>query len=202
MSNQAGATLKQEYTKYLSKLSWPQRWELFRDLLRGLRWRHLFASRTWVFAGGRLWIKRRHGTITGGRACFLADGVGISVQGTPGSPAHLHIGERTHIQARTHVNCACDVHIGDRCAISWDCEILDTDIHGLIVDGQELPRTARVYIGNQVWIGTRSIILKGVTIGDGAVVAAGSVVTANVPAHSLAAGNPARVIKKVDGWLP
>lgn len=201
MSNQADASLKQEYTTYLAKLSWSQRWGLLRDFLRGLRWRHLFASRTWVFAGGGLWMKRQYGTITGERTCFLADGVGISVYGSPDRPAHLHIGERTHIQARTHVNCAYSVHIGDRCAISWDCEILDTDIHGVIVDGQDQPRTARVHIGDRVWIGTRSIILKGVAIGDGAVVAAGSVVTADVPAYTLVAGNPARAIKKIDGWL-
>ena len=55
--------------------------------------------------------------------------------------------------------------------IAWDCNILDRDYHG--TDGVE--KKAPVYIGNRVWIGCRVIILKGVTVGDGAVIAAGSV---------------------------
>jgi acetyltransferase-like isoleucine patch superfamily enzyme len=53
-----------------------------------------------------------------------------------------------------------------------------------------------VIIEDDVWIGARSIILKGVTIGEGSIVGAGSIVTKNVPPFSIAAGNPARVIKK------
>jgi acetyltransferase-like isoleucine patch superfamily enzyme len=52
-----------------------------------------------------------------------------------------------------------------------------------------------VVIENDVWIGARSIILKGVTIGEGSIVGAGSVVTKSVPPYSIAAGNPAKVIK-------
>ncbi len=62
-------------------------------------------------------------------------------------------------------------------------------------------RTAPVSIGNDVWIGCRSIVLKGVSIGDGAIVAAGSVVTKDVPAYTLVAGNPAQIKKKVAGWV-
>jgi acetyltransferase-like isoleucine patch superfamily enzyme len=53
-----------------------------------------------------------------------------------------------------------------------------------------------VCIGNDVWIGMRSIILAGVTIGDGAIVGAGAVVSDNVPAHCIASGNPARVVRR------
>jgi acetyltransferase-like isoleucine patch superfamily enzyme len=52
-----------------------------------------------------------------------------------------------------------------------------------------------VTIGNSVWIGSQSIITRGVTIGDGAIIGAGSVVTRDVPAWSVAVGNPARVVK-------
>ena len=58
-------------------------------------------------------------------------------------------------------------------------------------------KKAPIRIGNDVWIGMRSIILKGVTIGDGAVIAAGSVVTRDVPAGTLYGGNPARFIKEL-----
>ena len=68
------------------------------------------------------------------------------------------------------------------------------------VDGAE-ERIAPVHIGNDVWIGCRSIILSGIRIGDGAVVAAGSVVTKDVPPYTLVAGNPAQIKKKVAGWV-
>ena len=58
----------------------------------------------------------------------------------------------------------------------------------------------RISIGNEVWIGNRAMILKGVTIGNGAVIAADSVVTHDVPAYSVVAGNPAKVIKENVVW--
>ena len=56
--------------------------------------------------------------------------------------------------------------------------------------------SAPIVIKNNVWIGMAAIILKGVTIGEGAIVAAGAVVTRDVPAHTIVAGVPAKVIKK------
>ncbi len=61
-------------------------------------------------------------------------------------------------------------------------------------------KTKPVKIGNHVWIGTRVTILKGVNIGDGAVIAAGSVVTKDIPAGSLAAGVPAKIIRDKVIW--
>ena len=55
-------------------------------------------------------------------------------------------------------------------------------------------------IGSHVWIGCNVLILKGVTVGDGAVIAAGSVVTKDVPAASLVGGNPARILKENVTW--
>ena len=55
-----------------------------------------------------------------------------------------------------------------------------------------------ITIGNNVWIGAGAIILPGVTIGNNVVIGAGSVVTKNIPAYSLAVGNPCRVIKRID----
>jgi acetyltransferase-like isoleucine patch superfamily enzyme len=75
--------------------------------------------------------------------------------------------------------------------------IMDTDFHR--VDGRP-SGDAAVSIGNRVWIGVGAKILKGVTVGDGAIVAAGSVVTRDVPAATLVAGNPARVIREQVSW--
>lgn len=73
---------------------------------------------------------------------------------------------------------------------------MDTDYHS--IDGK--PYTVPVTIGNHVWIGCKSIILKGVNIGDGAIIAAGSVVTKDVPPFSLVAGSPAKLIKENVKW--
>ena len=60
--------------------------------------------------------------------------------------------------------------------------------------------TAPIHIGNHVWIGTRATILKGVDIGEGAIIAAGAVVTHDVPPHSIVGGVPAKVIAENVKW--
>ena len=74
---------------------------------------------------------------------------------------------------------------------------MDRDYHKL---ESETEVYKPVTIGNHVWIGCRCLILKGVTIGDGAVVAAGSVVTRDVPGGALVGGNPAKIIKEKVTW--
>ena len=76
--------------------------------------------------------------------------------------------------------------------------IRDSDTH-TILNSNHI-KTQPVYIGKNVWIGLGSIILKGVTIGDGAIIAAGSVVTKDVPSNCLVGGNPAKVIKDYIEW--
>jgi len=81
------------------------------------------------------------------------------------------------------------VIIADRCII------YDTDWHPLPgASAEEIP-TAPVTIEDGAWLGAGCIVLKGVTIGAGTVVGAGAVVTRDLPAHCIAAGNPARVIR-------
>jgi acetyltransferase-like isoleucine patch superfamily enzyme len=105
------------------------------------------------------------------------------------------------------------VEIGSHCLISWGVGIADSDFHPLepaqrLIDSQALApffkdrparpklKTAPVKIGDNVWIGMNAVILKGVTIGENSVVAAGAVVTKSFPANTIAAGNPAVVVKK------
>lgn len=90
-----------------------------------------------------------------------------------------------------------EINIGDNVIISENVIIRDNDDHK--IEGNKhvsLP----INIGNHVWIGMRATILKGVTIGDGAIIAAGAVVTRDVPENCLAAGVPARVIKRNVKW--
>ncbi|MCQ2515275.1 MAG: hypothetical protein MJ094_00245 [Saccharofermentans sp.] len=74
---------------------------------------------------------------------------------------------------------------------------MDSDAHKVIGNDNE---AREISIGNHVWIGSRVTVLKGVSIGDGAIIAAGSVVTKDVPAHSMVAGCPARVVKEYVEW--
>lgn len=94
--------------------------------------------------------------------------------------------------------CKKKITIGNNVAIARDVIIRDTDAHQ-ILDGKH-QETKEVIIGNNVWIGNRAIIMKGVTIGDGAIIAAGAIVTKNVPANTIVAGIPAKVIKENVRW--
>lgn len=99
------------------------------------------------------------------------------------------------------IRCGKSITIGDDCAISHNVTILDSDFHVLIRNGEEMPRRGKgIVIGNHVWIGTGVTILKDVHIGDGAVIAAGSLVTKDVPPHALVAGSPAVVIDENVEW--
>ncbi len=88
------------------------------------------------------------------------------------------------------------VTIGEGVIIAPGVTIRDSDAHS--IKGSETAK--EVEIGNHVWIGTNAIILKGVKIGDNSVIAAGAVVTKDVPKNSLVAGVPAKVIKKNIEW--
>jgi acetyltransferase-like isoleucine patch superfamily enzyme len=94
--------------------------------------------------------------------------------------------------------CAKSITIGKGCVIAPDVVIRDRDAHR--IQGSDHETAQSISIGEHVWIGARSLVLKGVTIGDGAIVAAGAVVTKDVPAHSIVAGVPARVIRRSIAW--
>lgn len=94
------------------------------------------------------------------------------------------------------------VIIGDNCMFGPGVVILDNDSHNISID-PVVRRTGKiaespVVIGNNVWIGMRSIIMKGVRIGDNSIIAAGSVVTKDVPSNQLFGGNPASFLKKLE----
>jgi acetyltransferase-like isoleucine patch superfamily enzyme len=111
--------------------------------------------------------------------------------------ARLSLGSG-YINCGSRISCFSEVHIGKDTTIAEDVIIRDSDNHAIV--GSNRPMAAPIYIGDHVWIGMRSMILKGVTIGDGAVVAAGSVVVKDVPAHTLVAGVPATVRRDNVSW--
>lgn len=95
------------------------------------------------------------------------------------------------------ISCFEHISIGDGVYISEQVLIRDSDDHKI---SEESPVTLPIRIGNHVWIGVKAIILKGVTIGDGAVIAAGSIVNKDVPAYSLVGGIPAKVLRNNINW--
>lgn len=90
------------------------------------------------------------------------------------------------------------IEIGEDCLVGAQTTILDSDFHGLAPDARlEAGKTNPVFIGSNVWIGTKALILKGVRIGKDAVVAAGCVVTNDVPVGAIVAGNPMQIVGSV-----
>jgi lipopolysaccharide O-acetyltransferase len=113
----------------------------------------------------------------------------------------LSIGSHTRISFFVTILCAQKVSIGENCLFGSYVFITDenhgTDINSSPFWNQKL-KTAPVIIGNNVWLGEKTIVLPGVTIGNNVVVGAGSVVTHDIPSFSIAVGNPAKVIKFFD----
>jgi maltose O-acetyltransferase len=106
----------------------------------------------------------------------------------------LEIGESTFINAGVSITALEHIQIGSGCEIGSGVLIMDNDFH-VAADPARHPPSRPIVIGDRVWIGARAIVLKGVTVGEAATIGAGSVVTSDVPAHSVVAGVPARVIR-------
>jgi galactoside O-acetyltransferase len=123
--------------------------------------------------------------------------------------ASVTIGSRSHVGGGTVISAATLVEIGDDVMVAFDSLIMDHDSHSLDYEQRqhalrdwmsgsfawEGVAIAPVHLKNKCWIGAHAIILRGVTIGEGSVVAAGSVVTRSVPDWTLVGGNPARPIR-------
>lgn len=147
-------------------------------------------------------------SIVGGTFTFESDAGEISVG------ARSYIGGGTNLIARSRIS------IGDDVMIAWGCYVYDHNGHSLdfrhrcddmaaqlkayrsgrpLVFGKNWSTVdaAPIEISNKVWIGFEATILKGVTVGEGAVVAARSVVTRDVAPWTVVAGNPARTVKRI-----
>lgn len=129
----------------------------------------------------------------------------------------MAIGDRVVVNEGTKLICADGITIGNDVLISWGCMIVDSNMHAL--DSRERLKDTRgarkameeqtlgknvdhsavrsrpIVIKDKAWIGFNAIIMKGVTVGEGAIVGAESVVTKDGPDYAVVAGNPARIIK-------
>ena len=109
---------------------------------------------------------------------------------------NITVGENVFINACCHFQDHGGVVIGDGCQIGHNV-VFATLNHGLSPEDRKNTYPAPIVLGKNVWVGSNSTILQGVTIGDNAVVAAGAVVTKDVPANVVVGGVPAKIIKKI-----
>jgi maltose O-acetyltransferase len=108
---------------------------------------------------------------------------------------HLDIGNNVFINYGSSLVSSKHVKVGDDCLIGTHVMVMDTDFHR--VEDKAWDTTGEsIVIEDRVWLGNRSIVLKGVTVGHDSVVAAGSVVTKDVPPRCVVAGVPAKVVRR------
>src|SRR4051812_40511323 len=139
------------------------------------------------------------GSIKCGRLRLRCKTVPVEIGAGPNGS--LVLGERVFINTGATVVANHSIIIGDDCRIGDLVAIFDSDYHSL--EPSRPIRIAPVRLGTNVWVGRSAIILPGVTVGDHAVVAAGSIVTDDVPARTVVAGVPARPVRTLDipdGW--
>lgn len=110
----------------------------------------------------------------------------------------LEIGSDTFINYGCSISASQHIHIGKGCHIGTYTIIMDNDFHHVQPEKRhERPQSKPITLEDNVWLGTRVIVLKGVTIGAGSVVGSGAVVTKDIPPRSLAAGVPAKVLRTI-----
>ena len=109
---------------------------------------------------------------------------------------NITVGKNVFINACCHFQDHGGVSLGDGCQIGHNV-VFATLNHGLAPEDRQTTYPAPITLGKNVWVGSNSTILQGVTIGDNAVIAAGAVVTKDVPENTIVGGVPARIIRKI-----
>jgi acetyltransferase-like isoleucine patch superfamily enzyme len=179
----------------------------WRNLKRLLYYEPLMKSRC-MSVGKNLTLLQALPLITGNLRIYIGDD--DTIDGTNTFAANrvydapeLRIGNRSFIGWHVTISVGQSVVIGEHCLIGANVLIADNDMHPLSAEARRRNETVSkdaikpVHIGDDVWVGSGCHILKGVKIGNGSVVGAGSVVVGDVPANCIAAGNPARVVKQM-----
>lgn len=144
----------------------------------------------------------KHNRLHVGSGCFIMKHCTIQIEG---EGLEVRIGDGVILMQCVNIVCqeqSCRIVIGDRCTIGHHVMFRSSDSHPIFdcQSGARLNLPRDIILDEHVWVAPRSTILKGVNIGMDSIVGTGSVVTRDVPAGSLAAGNPARVVKGNVRW--
>ena len=131
--------------------------------------------------------------------CSSDKKIDISTWQTDKLNGSISLGNYILISPGTSIRSAESIDIGDSTMIASDVVITDSDWHGIYDRTDYVATPKPVKIHKNVWIGERSIILKGTQIGENSIIGAGSVVHGDIPPNSVYAGNPAKEVKKLDG---
>jgi acetyltransferase-like isoleucine patch superfamily enzyme len=111
---------------------------------------------------------------------------------------HITVGDNCLICPGVRLDSGSSLIIGNNCMLAAGTYITDADWHDLYDRTQTVGVTEEVILEDNVWIGDGATVCKGVTIGKNSVIGAGALVATNIPANSVAAGNPAKVIRQLD----
>ncbi|MEM6774100.1 MAG: acyltransferase [Pseudomonadota bacterium] len=124
--------------------------------------------------------------------------VEIGVWGREAGAGTIRIGRCVLMSPGSRISASDEIVIGDGVMMANGTYITDSDWHTVYDRTRRADAVTPVHIGNNVWLGDHATVLTGVTIGENSVVAARSVVTRDVPANVIVAGNPARVVRDLD----
>ena len=180
------------------RLSLPSRRDFARLVQGGLRWLNARVRLRRCRLGRRVTVwGNPHVNATG--EITVGDRVTVHsflsrVQLSAGPGARLTVGDDTYVNNGAVLSARQSVTVGARCQIASGVILMDADFHA--VGALSAPgKAAPIVIEDDVWLATRAVVLKGVTVGRGSVVATGAVVTKDVPPYTLVAGVPARPIR-------
>lgn len=144
---------------------------------------------------GRVHVQAGGDVELGEGVCLVGTMVPVEISSHEGS--RISIGDRTFVNYGTSITAYQKVSIGRDCLLGHYLRISDRDEHG--IENNELSSlVAPVTIEDRVWIGAHVTILPGIHIGCNSAIAAGSIVTRDIPANCVAAGNPARLLRTIE----
>ena len=130
--------------------------------------------------------------------CYLGHGIKVNVTET----GVLTFGNNVNFTAESAIDCQKEINFGDECLVSWENLFIDGDYHKIFDSAGNYTNAPRpINIGNHVWFGCRCLVIKGTTVADNCIVAAGSILNTHytIP-NSIIGGSPAKVIKENVSW--
>ncbi|MBT4265275.1 MAG: acyltransferase [Deltaproteobacteria bacterium] len=130
--------------------------------------------------------------------CASDSNIRLVIWSKDDSGGSIDIGDYCLISPGVRITSASRIEIGNNCMLANGAFVTDADWHGIYDRLESIGNSAPVILKENVWIGDSATVCKGVTIGENSIIGAGAVVTTDIPANCIAAGNPAKVIRELD----